>query len=63
MKLNLREIRENKGMTQNELAQKSGVGRITINRIENNRQLDIKTGTIVKLANALEVSINELTKG
>lgn len=63
MKLNLKEIRENKGMTQNELAQKSGVGRITINRIENNRQLDIKTGTIVKLANALEVSINELTKG
>lgn len=62
MKLNLKEIREKKGMTQNELAKKSGVGRITINRIENNRQLDIKTGTIVKLANALEVNISELTQ-
>lgn len=62
MKLNLKDIREKKGMTQNELSQKSGIGRITISRIENDRQLDVKTGTIVKLANALEVSINELTE-
>lgn len=62
MKFNLREIRENSGMSQTELAEKSGVGRVTINRIENEELNETTSGTLMKLAKALNTSVDSLIK-
>lgn len=52
----LREAREFQAMTQEELAQASGVKVVTISRIENNRQLSRpRLSTIRKLAEVLKV--------
>lgn len=56
----IKEIRESKGMTQEELEKKSGVSRQTISAIENNRCGDVKTGTLMALAKALETSIDAI---
>lgn len=62
MSLNQRvkEIREAKAMTQDELSKASGVGRITISRIETGELENTTLGTIAKLAKGLEVSEAEL---
>lgn len=60
MKFNLRSIRESKGMSQTELAKKSGVGRVTINRIENGELNETTTGTLIKLAKTLQVPVDSL---
>jgi transcriptional regulator with XRE-family HTH domain len=57
----LRDIRKRSLMTQQELADKSGVGVTTIIRIENN-QVEPQGRTIRKLAEALEVEPHELVK-
>lgn len=57
---NLKTIREEKRMTQEELAEKSGISRVTICRIENGMQNDLKVGNLNKLAHALECSISDL---
>ena len=56
----VREIREQKKMSQEELEQKSGISRQTISAIENNRAGDVKVGTLRALANALETTIDGL---
>lgn len=60
MSYNLKKIREAKGLTQSELAKKSGISRITINRIENGSQKDIMVGNLNKLAVALECKVSDL---
>ena len=60
MNFRLREVREQAGITQEELAQKSGVSRVTISLIESGRTNCVKTGTLAKLADALEISVNSL---
>lgn len=60
MKFNLRSIRESKGMSQTELAEKSGVGRVTINRIENGELNETTSGTLIKLAKTLQVPVDSL---
>lgn len=54
---NLKMIREARKMTQDNLAIKSGVSRVTISMIENGNISDIKVSTLLKLASALEVSV------
>ena len=56
----IREMREQKMMTQVELAKKSGVSRTTIHNLENGVESVTTTKTLRKLAAALEVSIEEL---
>ena len=56
----VREIREQKRMSQEELEQKSGISRQTISAIENDRAGDVKVGTLRALANALETTIDNL---
>lgn len=53
MNFRVKEIREEKGFTQEELAEKSGVSRVTISLIESGRADCVKTQTLVKLADAL----------
>lgn len=50
----LKEIRERKKMTQEELAAKSGVSRVTISMLESGAQDDVKASTLAKLADALD---------
>ncbi len=56
---NLRKLREARALRQEDLAEKAGVGKNTVNRIEKNRTEPHMT-TIRKLATALEVDPAEL---
>ena len=58
----LRETRKRTLLTQQQLADKSGVGITTIVRIERN-QVEPHARTIRKLAEALDVEPHELLKG
>jgi transcriptional regulator with XRE-family HTH domain len=54
------EVRESKNMTQEELAEKSGVSRTIISGLESGRVSNTTTGTLKKIADALDLSVNEL---
>ena len=56
----LKEIREEKGITQEELEKSSGVSRQTISAIENNDSYQAKTGTLIALARALGTTVDKL---
>lgn len=60
MKNLLKDKREEKGMSQNYLAEKSGVSRQTISAIENQALDNIESKTMVKLALALECDIGDI---
>ena len=53
--IKLRELREQRGWTQQELCERSRVGRITVSRIENGHTKGIDFETLEKLAKALDV--------
>ena len=53
----IKEVREAKKMTQEELAEKSGVSRGTISALENGA---VRTKTLVNIARALEVSVDQI---
>jgi transcriptional regulator with XRE-family HTH domain len=56
----IKEIRESKNMSQEELARKSGVSRVTISGIENGTTRATTTTTLVKLAKALGVTVDQI---
>ena len=58
----VKEFRERKNMTQEELERRSGVSRQTISAIENNKvkEEEVKVGTLLALASALETTIDAL---
>ena len=58
---NLRRVREDRLMTQQELAEAADLGLSTVLRIENDR-VEPRFSTIRKLAKALDVNARELTK-
>lgn len=60
MKNLLKEKREEKGMSQNDLSEKSGVSRQTISAIENQSLNNIESKTMVKLALALECDVGDI---
>ena len=62
MKFNLKQIRERSNMTQAELAEKSGVSRVTISRLETGELQETTLGTLSRLADTLCVSIDDLVK-
>ena len=55
----LKEIREEKHMTQEELSSKSGVSRQTIISLEPNQNYNVTIGTLTKLADALEITVDQ----
>jgi len=59
--MNLRRIRTTKGFSLRELAELSGVGFVTIARIEAGT-LDPRLSTLQKLSKALRVSLTELVQ-
>ena len=58
--MNVRVARARVGLSQKELADKSGVCETTISFIENGKQEMIRMSTLSKLAQVLEVDIEEL---
>lgn len=53
-------MRKKKHITQDELAQMSGVSRATISTLENNHTAITTTETLKKIARALDVSIGDI---
>ena len=51
----LKKYRLKAGLTQEQLAEKSGISRVTIANIERGSQTFVKSLTIIKLADALKV--------
>lgn len=58
--MNLKEIRISKGLSVPKLVELSGVPRRTIQEIEKND--DCRVSTALKLANALEITLDELCR-
>ena len=58
MKYRVREIREQKKMSQEELEKKSGISRQTISAIENDKAENVKVGTLKAIATALGTTID-----
>lgn len=56
----VRELRLNKNMSQYELAAKSNLSRRTIIKIENGETLNVSIKTLISIAHALDVSVNDL---
>ncbi len=55
----LRSLRDKNNLTLKELADKSGVGPSTISDIETGTSMNPRMGTLKKLADALDVSVND----
>ena len=60
MAYRIRELREKKKLTQEQLAQMSGVSRTTIVLLENNEEHETMVGTLKSLAAALYVPVSKL---
>ena len=60
---NIKEIRKSKKMSQEELAEKSGVSRMIIVRLESGEEVATKTTTLIALAKALEVPVSQIFLG
>ena len=58
----LRQLREERALRQEDLAELAGVGKNTINRLERNKTEPHMT-TVRKLASALQVDPRELVRG
>ena len=56
----LRETREAKRLTQDELSKKSGISRQTIVAIETDETYNPTFNTLVKLADALETTVDKI---
>lgn len=57
---NIKEIRERKGISAYKLSQLSGVNQATISYLESGKRQNANSETVNKLANALNVEINDL---
>ena len=60
MTFNILELRKSKGISQHALAEKSGVSRATIWKLETEKDYVTSTSTLEKIAAALEVSVDAL---
>lgn len=56
----IKEVREEKRMTQEELSAKSGISRTTISSLENGTVRSTSTKTLLKIATALETTVDNI---
>lgn len=56
----IKEIREQQHMSQEELSKKSGVSRTTISNLENNSTKTAMTSTLLNIAKALGVTVDQI---
>jgi HTH-type transcriptional regulator/antitoxin HipB len=59
----MRHARREKGMTQAELAARSGAGRVTISRLEAGAVQDFRLGTLSRLCSALDLELAAMPRG
>lgn len=60
MQTKIKDYREKECMTQEELAQKSGVSRTTISNLENGLLNSTTNVTMLKIANALKCKVKDI---
>ena len=60
MGFRIKERREELKMTQEELAQKSGVSRQTISSIETGKYENVLVGTLAAIATALDTTVDKI---
>ena len=60
MRNKIKEIRHLKKMSQEELANKAGISRATLSNLENNIEKATSTKTLIKIAAALGVSVDQI---
>ncbi len=60
MKIKLDEIREQQSLSRYKLAKKTLIHQSVINRIANGENKDPRISTLIKIADALDVSLDEL---
>ena len=60
MRFAVKEVREKKGMTQDELAKAAGVARATLSKLETNGTDACNTQTLARIADALGVPVRAL---
>lgn len=60
MRFAVKEVREEKGITQEQLAEASGVSRATISKLETNTTDVCNSQTLTKLAEALDSPVSAL---
>lgn len=60
--INIRIIREERGISQAELARRSNISTTTMNEIETKRFRDIRLSTLTSISQALNVPVIELLK-
>lgn len=56
----IKDLREAKGLTQEDLSERSGVCRTTISALENGAERTTTTKTLLKIAKALETTVDQL---
>ncbi len=56
----IKNLREEKRLTQEQLAKKAGVSRVTIALLESKENYDTTTKTLVKIAKALDTTVDAL---
>lgn len=56
----LKEMRFRRMMTMSELSRRSGISRSTIWNIETNPKKAVTSGTMIALAKALDMSVNDI---
>lgn len=59
----IKDARRAKGLTQKELAERSGVSRVTINALETGKLTNTKTDTLRSIAKALGLTLDEIFFG
>ena len=60
---NLKRLRKKKGWSQEKLAREAGISYQTLIKIEQGRIKNPKLETLIKLAKALDVSLDDLIQG
>lgn len=56
----LKDRREAKNLSQSKLSEISGVSRPTIIKLEKGEEADLRTSTLVKLADALDTTVSDI---
>ena len=56
----IKEMREKCGISQEELSKLSNVSRVTISQLENNESKNTSTKTLLKIAKALNVPLDDI---
>ena len=60
LKNKLKELREERGISQVELCEKTGLSRTTISKIENNEEVNLNTATIIKISEFFGLQPSEI---